>query len=227
MTRHSELTVKIDAREKNTKDLAQLFEVHNDVACVQVEELAVGDIVVDDQVVFERKRPKDFIGSIQDNRLDDQIDRMYNTFGPENSYVNVLGKMQDFSQLYHTNMPEEAVLGFIGSMAARWQMVPFFVQFVDREVELITRVARKHEEKSDRIVRSPENTPSRKDDDYYMKMILQLEGIGRKTAKQIRKKFTTPIELIVATQEELQHVDGVGEKTAKSIVGQITVDELE
>lgn len=225
MKRHDELSVKVDKREKATNDIVRLFQSHADVAHAEAEQLPVGDILVDDQVVFERKRPKDFVDSIRDRRLDDQISRMYDEFGPENSYLTVAGNVESFRKMIYTNMSKEAVFGFIGSIAARWQMIPLFVGDIGREMELITRIARKHEEKSDRVVRSPESTPSRKSDDYYTKMILQLNGIGRKTAADIRERFSTPIELIVAKPEELEEVDGIGEKTADSIIDQLTVDE--
>ena len=41
-------------------------------------------------------------------------------------------------------------------------------------------------------------------------------------AEEIRKEFSSPIELVVATAEELETVDGIGSTTAESIVEQLS-----
>lgn len=220
-----EVKAVVDNREPNR--LVALFDMHDDVASVQAEQLEVGDVLisecsgsVDGPVVFERKSPSDFVQSIQDRRMEDQIDRMYNWFTAPRSYVVVEGTIADCVDASR-GMPKTAIYGYIGSLSARWQMVPLFAGYPEMEVDLTTRIARKHFEDTNRVVRSPESAPSRADDSLYMRWLLALDGIGRETAQNIQDELESPEELVEAESDTLTKIDGIGQKRAEQIVMQI------
>lgn len=225
MENKKEVSAVVDNREPNR--LSGLFGLHDDVTSVQEEQLEVGDVlltdessVIDEPVVFERKSPSDFVQSIQDRRMEDQIDRMYNWFGATKSYVVVEGTVSDCVEA-RRGMPKTAIYGYIGSLSARWQMVPLFAGYPEMEVDLMTRVARKHFEATNRVVRSPESAPERADDSLYMRWLLALDGVGRETAENIQKELDSPEELVNAESSVLKKIDGVGDKRAEQIMLQI------
>ena len=52
-------------------------------------------------------------------------------------------------------------------------------------------------------------------------MIIELDGIGRKTANNIADELENPEDLIHADTERLQEIDGIGKKRAECIRTQI------
>lgn len=223
MSRHDSLSVVVDSREPEQLD--EWFDMHDDVAVVDREQLAVGDVVVDDAVVFERKAPNDFVQSIRDRRLENQIGKMYDAYGPERSYLLIEGNVQDIAELRFSGMNVEAVYGYIGSICARYQMIPLFTGRREWEIDLVTRIARKHKETTERVIRKPESTPTKKSHSYFRKMVMQLDGIGPKTAKAITTSFAGPEPFVTASEERLQQVDGIGPKRAEQIHAAVTGEQ--
>jgi ERCC4-type nuclease len=232
-----QLNVVIDSREPSR--VASLFERHDDVLLVEENQLNVGDIALGpgetqlgeidghgdgDVVAIERKSPADFVRSIQDRRLEDQIEQIYERFGAASSYVVVDGSVNDLVT-ERSGIAKAGISEYIGSLAARWQMVPLFAGYPQMEIDLITRVARKHFQDTNRVARSPDSTPKRKNDRYYLRMLTELDGIGREIASNIAGELEQPEDLIHADTEQLRKINGVGEKRAESIRMQIWGDK--
>lgn len=211
--------VVVDEREYRA-DLPQLFKEHDDVRSVETELLEVGDVIVDGEIVFERKSISDFVGSIQNRRLESQIDRMYKMFEPEKSYVIIEGDMREFWGLTHSDFSPESACGFVGSISARWQCVPLFASNKRNLVDMTTRISRKHIESTERVVREPESSPTRANDDFFSRTVLQLNGVGKSKIDPLRKEFSTVKALSRAKKVELKSISGIGDKTADSIVKQ-------
>lgn len=214
-----ELQVVIDEREKRS-GLHETFQKHDDVSEVETEMLEIGDVIINGTIVFERKTPGDFIGSIQNRRLESQIERMYEIFGPENTYIAIEGDMSDFDNMQYTQFPAKAARGYVGSLSARWQCVPLFTTDQTLMVDTMTRIARKHFESTNRVVRDPTDSPSKGKDDFFARTVLQLSGVGKSKIKPLRKEFESVSQLSEATNDELTSIDGIGNKTAKSIIDQ-------
>lgn len=209
----------VDEREYRA-GIPDMFEAHEDVEQVDTELLDVGDIVAGGDIVFERKSVGDFVGSIQNRRLESQIDRMYEMFGPEKSYVIIEGNMSDFWDLQYSQFSPQSACGYVGSLSARWQCVPLFASNKTNLVDMVTRITRKHKETTKRVVRDPESSPSRAKDDFFSRTVLQLSGVGKSKIEPLREQYGTVKELSMADQSELKSIDGIGSKTAESIIEQ-------
>lgn len=218
------LEVVVDEREKRS-GLHKTFERHDDVDEVYTEMLDVGDVIVNGKVVFERKDVGDFVQSIQNRRLENQIQSMYDMFGPENSYVVIEGDMADFEELRYSNFSPKSARGYVASISARWQCVPLFTGNQDRLVDVVTRVSRKHFETTKRVVRDPTSSPSNGSDDFFARTVLQLSGVGSSKIEPLRERYSSVAELSEATVPELKEVDGIGNKTAKTIIEQFGGDD--
>ena len=67
----------LDDREKK---LMTVFDTMSDVITYESKRLDIADIVVSSEVAIERKEGSDFISSIMDNRLFEQIVRLKDTY---------------------------------------------------------------------------------------------------------------------------------------------------
>ncbi len=67
----------VDNRERNTDILKGLSGLG---ACLDFEQLPVGDYIISKRMCIERKTVNDFESSIMDNRLFDQADRLKKSF---------------------------------------------------------------------------------------------------------------------------------------------------
>ena len=216
----SDLFVVVDEREERV-NLSGLFKNHPDVGRVQTEMLDVGDVVVGGEIAFERKSISDFVGSIQNRRLESQIERMYDVFGPANSYVIIEGDMHEFDELSYSQFSSKSARGFVASICARWQCVPLFTSSRQNLADQITRISRKHFEDTNRVVREPQKSPTRKEADFFVKTVLQLDGVGKSKIDPLAERYDSVDELTNATVPDLKAIDGIGTKTAQSIIDQI------
>lgn len=223
----SQLDVVVDNREKRSS-YGVAFRAHDDVNKVSEAQLDVGDFVITDSeedhdpVVFERKTPQDFVESIKNDRLENQMQAMYDRYGEENAYLLVEGNRDDFDVMQYSNFSTTAVHGFIGSLAARWQRVPLFCSGSWGVVDMATRISRKRFESTGRFVFNPSMSVEKNDISYLERAVLQLDGIGPKTAEKIVEKYDSMSYFTsTATVDNLTEIEGIGEKTAESIRSQL------
>jgi ERCC4-type nuclease len=53
------------------------------------------------------------------------------------------------------------------------------------------------------------------------KMAAQIPGVGRKKAVEIGKMFSSPMQLVLAAEEELMEIKGIGKGLAKRIINSL------
>lgn len=212
--------VVVDMRETRA-ELPSLFQEHDDVGNVQIDTLDVGDVIVNGEIVFERKDSGDLVSSIQDQRLENQIEKMYDVFGPEKSYLIVESDYDEFEYLPYSQFSSASVYGFVGSISARWQMVPLFTSDREHLVDMVTKISRKHFENTSRVVREPNKSPSTKSSTFFERMVLQLSGVGKSKLEPLKDEFGDMKSLAAATHDELVAIDGIGDSTAEKIRNQI------
>lgn len=217
------VAVRLDFREQDA-GYPMKFAQHDDVESTDVEELEIGDMILDDEVIIERKDVGDFVKSMLEGRIDDQIARMYDEFGAENSYLVVSGSLSDVDQYSWSNVNEAAVRGYVASLSARWNQVPLFVDDADRLVDVVVRIGRKHKESTDRVVVNKSSDLERANDPYVMRAVLQLDGVGRETAKNIVSEYRSLEALTEASKEELSDLPGIGEVRSERILSQLRGD---
>lgn len=221
----AKLFVEIDFREVELGDQKEIAKACTESKYVEDWEvvatddeakgsgLAIGDIVINDMVCIERKAPGDFISSMQDGHLEDQLARMYDAY--EHVYVLVSGTMTD---LKHTrsNINWNAVRAFVASMSVRWQTVPLFCGS-ERELAFTAiDLGRKSVEPLKR-------RPGRPDIDVDTELgtvgqaTMLVDGVGPSTAEKVEEKFWSVSDLLEASAGDLSEIDGIGPKTASKI----------
>jgi len=205
----NQITVIADDRESKNQVIKFLSHMKN--VSLAVKRLSVGDYIVDNQLVFERKTLNDFARSIVDGRLFSQAIRLANS-----KYRSVLileGTSKDLTEI---GVSREAMQGALITISLLLGIPvlrskdPFesanLILYSSRQIKLIGRKV------SHRSGYKPKG--KRKQQLF----ILQgLPGIGSERAVRLLNAFGSVEAVVTATSEELQSVAGIGESIAESI----------
>lgn len=204
-----QITVIADDRESKNQVIKFLSDMKN--VSVAVKRLSVGDYIVDNQLVFERKTLNDFARSIVDGRLFNQAIRLANS--KCRSVLILEGTSKDLTEI---GVSREAMQGalitislLLGIPVLRSKN-PFesanLILYSSRQIKLIGRkVSQRHGYKP-------------KGKRKQQLFILQgLPGIGSERAVRLLNAFGSVEAVVTATSEELQSVAGIGESIAESI----------
>ena len=173
--------------------------------------LPLGDYLVDDRLLVERKTMRDFAISLLDGRLFDQACRLSSS-----SYRSVYILEGAVSDLKGLNMRRESLQGAIISLTVLLG-IPLLRSFSPEETARLMSYAsiQMHRTAKRSVHRSGCRPKGKRKRQLY---ILQgLPGIGPVRAAQLLKTFGSVQAVFSASIEELSGVSGVGCKVAKKI----------
>jgi len=189
--------VVIDYREKQSLVAAELVKIGFEI---EFRELKVADYLVKD-VAIERKTVSDFISSMLNKRLINQLEELQQY---ENKLLIIEGI--DEHDLYPKNngVNPNSVRGFLLSILLKHKIPILFTQNYKDTAQFIYRIAEKKE--TELGIRASKKTLNKKE---QIQFILEgFSGIGPKNAKKLLEKFSTLQNIFSAPQEELQKVIG-------------------
>lgn len=201
------IKIIVDVREKN---IAKLLHKYADV---ELKTLEVGDYVLSDRVVVERKTSEDFVNSIIDKRLFSQLKNLKKV---EKPLLIIEG--ENFSRIH-----ENALKGAILSVIFDFGIPILFTKNVDETVDLLIKIAEKEQLKEKRpiTIRYGKTTMSLKEQQRFI--VESLPDVGGALADRLLKHFKTVERVFTAKEDELMEVEGVGEERAKKIRKVLTV----
>jgi Fanconi anemia group M protein len=196
-----EKAIVCDFREKDVIKFLKSFG-----AKVSEVNLAIGDFVISNDTVIERKTHNDFISSIIDGRIFEQANKMKKNF--ENAVIIVEG----FS---NRKINENALKGAIATLLVNGVSVVNTLNIKDT-ARLIYWLAKKETQKTKllgfKIPKKGKDIKKLKE-----KIVACLPGISIKKARSLLKRFKSVRAIFTASELELRKVKGIGEKTAKEI----------
>jgi ERCC4-type nuclease len=167
--------------------------------------LAVGDYILSERLVIERKTASDLVASIKDRRLWEQADRLKEAYPAV--ILIVEGEVERF--------PDEGWKGALGSVMAMGGISVLTTSDVDESAAWIARLARR-EAKGPVRARGGKRKP--KDPDRLLESILtSLPGISGVGAAKLLEHFGTVAAVFAANENELLAVPGVGRKRAHEL----------
>ncbi len=209
VTKGKPFTVRVDFREDGSK----IGEILSGVYGIEVlrKRLKVGDYIVDDRIVIERKTTLDFAQSIIDGRLFRQATKIKKSF--DTSFLIVEG-----IDIYNTsiNIHPHAIKGALISMVLMWKIPVFFTEDVEETALLLWLIGSQSVAATDELSYRPGRRPKR----FHKKQLYVLQGlpqIGPKSAFQLLKHFGSLEKVFTASSEELMNVPGLGKEKAKKI----------
>ncbi len=195
------IKIIVDVREKS---MAKLLHNHADV---ELKTLEVGDYVLSDRVVVERKTAEDFVNSIIDKRLFNQLKNLKKV---EKPLLIIEG--DNFSRLH-----ENAIKGAILSIILDFGIPIVFTKNAEETADLLIKIAEKEQIKEKRavMVRYGKTAMSLKEQQKFI--VESLPDVGGALAERLLKHFKTVENVFTAKEEELMKVEGVGKERAKKI----------
>ena len=200
-----------DQREMDAniaRDLSKREEIE-----IRLETLAVGDYVLSDRVVVERKSVADFVDSLVggDRSLFEQVGAMARHYS--RPIVVVEGDGLYEQRDVHPN----AVRGALSSLAVDFGASVLRTAGEDETTELLAVIAGREQETADREVSVHGEKQSKTLAEQQEYVVASIAEIGPVTARSLLEEFGTVEAVMIAGEEELQEADGVGTVTAERI----------
>ena len=210
------MKVYVDHREQKAGVLKELIKHGIDV---EVKSLSIGDYIItgknhegkEQNIAIERKTQSDFINSIIDKRIINQLITLKENFkfplliieGSDNIY-----RLRDF----HPN----AIRGMLTSIALDYQ-VPLIHTKNYRDTAAHINVIVNRLEKSKRVLSllTKRKPLTLKEQQEYI--IESLPGVGPTIAKSLLAKFGSVKSIMNASLKELEEVDKIGKIKASEI----------
>lgn len=210
------MKVIVDHRERSSGILKELYKRELEV---EVKELKIADYVLQSRngngklqsIGIERKTQDDFLNSIIDKRLVEQL-----LILKENFDVPIL-IIEGEENIYEIrNFHPNAIRGMLASIAVDFQIPTIFTKSVGDTAGLIAVIAKRME----KTKKLPSLLSKRKPltiKEHQEYIIESLPGIGPTLARSLLKKFKTIENIINAPEEELKKIDKLGPKKISAI----------
>lgn len=178
---------------------------------VRLEQLPVGDYLVDGLCLFERKSLRDLARSIIDGRLFSQAKRL--VAGPRRSAIILEGTSRD---LQGSALSRESLLGAIVSLTLVFELPVLRSGSPAESARLLTYAAQQLRwQASDALPRRGKRPKGKRR--VQLRLLQGLPGIGPDRATALLERFGSVQAVMTAAPEALVEVEGIGEKTASRI----------
>ena len=203
------ILVTVDDREMHdgvANSLRALPDVH-----VEIKRLPLGDYLVDDRCLFERKTVADFATSVLDGRLFSQAARLMRYRSP--TALILEGRASD---LTHLNIRRETLQGAMITLTLIFRLPVLRALDCTETARLILyagKQLRRHEQ--DRFYRVGQRPKGKRRQQLHL--LQGLPGIGPEKAARLLETFGTVAGVMTAEPEKLESVAGIGSKTASAI----------
>ena len=180
---------------------------------VRLETLEVGDYVLSDRVVVERKTAADFVDTLLggDRSLFEQIGAM-STHYDRPIVIIEGGKLQEQRDV-HPN----AIRGALASLTIDFGVSVLFTDDVTDTTELLATIAEREQRHGGRQTSVHGEKGGRTLTEQQEYVLSSIAAIGPVTARSLLETFGSVEAVISATEEELLAADGVGKITAERI----------
>ena len=209
--KHTEDKIKIfaDYREKGSGVIKEMVEENIQV---NLERLEYADYILSSRCGVEIKTVSDFVDSIIDGRLLEQIKNMKNNF--ERPVIVIEGSEDIYSV---RNVHQNSILGMMATIAVSYGIPIIQTKNFKETASLLQIIARREqaETSKDFNVHADRKPTSLKEQQEYF--ISSLPGINLTLSKPLLKHFKTIKNIVNASAEELQKVEKIGPAKAKQI----------
>ncbi|MEM3832055.1 MAG: DEAD/DEAH box helicase [Thermoprotei archaeon] len=206
-SQEEQLTIYVDNRELQSDIAKELILRGVDVRPVNLE---IGDYVLSDEVVVERKTAEDFAKSIIDKRIFNQIINMRDAYSKPVLLI-------EGSTLYAPIINAEAVRGAIASIIVDFGVPVINVKDANEAASLFISIAKREqmEKRKQPTIKSGKRPITLKEQQETV--VASLPNIDLTLAKRLLKRFRSVINVFNASKEELMKVEGIGEKISNKI----------
>ncbi len=205
----SGIKIFADHREKGSGVIKELVDLNTEL---KLEQLDTADYILSSRCGVEFKTVEDFVNSIIDGRLLEQIKGLKNNF--ERPLVIVEGDQDLFSV---RNIHPNAIRGMLATIAVSYGIPVLLTRNSKETAALLLVIAKREQEETGKefSMHADRKPISLKEQQEYM--VSALPNVGGTLAKELLKKFKTIKKIVNAKEEKLQKVGKIGEIKAKKI----------
>jgi Fanconi anemia group M protein len=206
------IVVLADNREAGSKVVTELKKTV-DIRLIQLE---VGDYIVSDRVGIERKSAQDFVSSIIDKRLFDQVAELMKHF--DKPILIIEGTDIYSKRAIHPN----AIRGALASLAVDFGVPILFSQDAADTASIIEIIARREQLSKQRYpsIRGKKKSISLRE--QQLQLVASLPNISLTLAERLLEHFKTPENLFTASENELSKVEKIGKVKSETIKKVVT-----
>ncbi|MEW5937697.1 MAG: DEAD/DEAH box helicase [Candidatus Thermoplasmatota archaeon] len=199
--------VLVDTRELNSQVAKELAKLGLEVIS---EALEIGDYIVSDRIAVERKEAEDFLTSLMDQRLFQQLGAL------KRAYQRPVLLIEGEGLFTKRNIAEEAIYGALASIIAGFGIPVIFSKDAVETSRYIAAMVKRERSEGGRLpMRS--SKPKMLLHEQQEFVIEGLPGISATLAQRLLTHFGSVRAVISATEEELREVKGIGKTTAREI----------
>lgn len=197
-----------DYREKGSGVIKELVDLDMDL---KLESLSNADYLLSSRVAVEFKTVQDFVQSLIDNRLLDQIKNLKNNF--ERPLVIVEGTEDIYSV---RNVHPNAIRGMLATIAVSYGIPILFTKNFKETASLLQLIAKREQEETGSFtVHGIKKPMSIKEMQEYI--VSALPGVGVALARPLLKEFKSIKKIVNADKKDLEKAEKIGPKKAKQI----------
>jgi len=203
------IRIYADYREKGNNTIKELAENN---AIVSLEKLESADYVLSSRCGIELKTVEDFVDSIIDGRLLQQLKSLKQNF--ERPLIIIEGQNDIFSV---RNVHHNAILGMLATISISYGIPIVQTKNFKETASLIYIIAKREQDETgkDFSLHADRKPISLKEQQEYV--VSSFPGMGLTSAKPLLKHFKTIKGIVNASEKELMEVDKIGPLRAKQI----------
>lgn len=201
-----------DTRERKLqKELKDLQDLENGGIELRSAQLLVGDFLLSDRLCIERKTYEDFLQSIIDGRLFEQMKALATNF--ERPVLILEG-----TDLYgQRNIHPNAIKGAISSISVDFRIPILWTVSPKETAELIVTLAKREQDDKNRSIQIKGEKKPKTPSQMQESIISMLPDINIILARRLLSEFRTVKNIFNAGDEDLKKIEGIGEEKAKKI----------
>tara|TARA_R100000008_G_C3566131_1_gene159241 strand:+ start:118 stop:795 length:678 start_codon:yes stop_codon:yes gene_type:complete len=210
----------IDSRENSDLTKAVKHECIRLNIMTEKQWIEIGDYVFND-VCFEAKSTIDFLQSVINKRLWNQLDNMDRHY--EHCILIIHGSIHQalaYPDYVNIDMPEQLIrnkfYGAIGKITLDTDVKLFWVEGPRKAAQIMTTICKMRP--IDRNVINPSLLKSITTDDLRVNLLGTIKGVSEMKAQMLIDEFGSLMEIGEAEIEELTKLDGIGTTIANRII---------
>ena len=217
-----------DKKNANVKIIVDHREYRSNVvknlaykgAKVQPKQLDVGDYILSSRIGVERKKVEDYLSSLIDGKLFNQISRL------KEVYSRPILVIEGENLYSKRNINQNAIFGSLASITVNYGISILTTKDSSETAELLRIIAQREqrENKKHIAIRGEKTQMSLKERQQFI--IEGLPNVSAVIAKRLLAYFGSIKEIANATEEDLMKVKGVGKSIAEEITTLLNSDYL-
>jgi len=207
--KEDKIKIFADFREKGSGAIKELIEQEVEL---KLDSLPNADYILSSRVGVEVKTVEDFVESIIDGRLLQQIKNLKNNF--ERPLLIIEG-IEDIYSI--RNVHANSIRGMLAAIAVSYGVPILYTKNFKDTASLLNIIAKREQEETgkDFSLHPEKRNLSIKEQQEYI--ISSLPGVGSALAKPLLKYFKNIKNVVNAEQKQLEEVEGIGKKKAEKI----------